>query len=52
MSIELSTMNVLLGLVITGQAWVIRELFRLKTDIAVITAECKICRHNGSIDHE
>jgi hypothetical protein len=38
MHIEVSTINFLLGLIIGMQVWMVRELFRLRTEIAVIKA--------------
>lgn len=45
MSLELSTINVLLGLVISLQVWIIKEMFTLKTKVAIVISHCPRCRH-------
>lgn len=44
MNLELSTVNVLLGCVITLQVWIVRQVFELKKDVALLTCQCPMCR--------
>ena len=43
MNIEVSTINLLLGLIVTLQAWIIKELIALKIRVGVLSAECPRC---------
>jgi hypothetical protein len=50
MSIDTSTANCLLTLVVALQAWIIRELFRVKLKVSIILAHCKHCKSNNEYD--
>jgi len=43
MNIEMSTINILLGLIVVLQAWMIKELISLKIKVAVIIDHCPEC---------
>ena len=43
MNLEVSTINLLLGLIVGMQVWIIRQLFGIKTRLAVISALCPMC---------
>ena len=44
MVIEPSTLNVLLGAVIGLQAWIVRELYRIRAKVDAIAANCPACK--------
>lgn len=50
MTVDISTANVLLALGVTLQAWIVRELFKLKTKVSIIIARCNQCPHNTTTD--
>ncbi len=50
MTIETSTANVLLTAVIALQGWIIRELFKLKGKVSLLTTHCTRCPHNTEFD--
>jgi len=43
-NLEISTINTLLGVVILFQAWIVRELFSLRTKLKVMMSHCPHCR--------
>jgi hypothetical protein len=43
MSIDISTINVLLGLIVVLQTWIIKEMIALKIKVAVIVEHCPRC---------
>lgn len=45
MTLELSTINALLVLVITLQVWLIKQVFNLQTKLAIVISHCPRCRH-------
>jgi len=50
MTIETSTINVLLLGVLSLQCWIVRELFKIKTKVSIIVAQCNRCRDNPELD--
>jgi hypothetical protein len=50
MTLDTSTANCLLTLVVALQAWIIRELFRVKLKVSIILAHCKYCKANNEYD--
>ena len=46
MNIEMSTVNVLLGVIVVLQTWMIGEIISLKVRVAVISDHCPNCRKN------
>jgi hypothetical protein len=46
MMIDLSTGNVLLSMAVCLQAWMIRELFKLKTKVSIVISHCAHCKHS------
>lgn len=50
MTIETSTINLLLGAVIALQCWIVRQLFNVKHRISLIIAHCSHCQHNTQLD--
>ena len=44
MTLETSTVNALLALIVMLQAWMIRELYNLKIRMAVMSDHCPHCR--------
>ena len=50
MSLETSTINLLLGAIVGLQAWVLLELINLKTALAAIKEHCRICKKHENND--
>ena len=50
MIIETSTTNVLLGCAVALQAWIIRELFKIKAKISLIVSHCPKCKEDPQFD--
>lgn len=46
MNIETSTLNLLLGSIVALQVFIIKELFSLKTKLAVVLSRCPYCKRN------
>ena len=44
MNLESSTVNLLLGAIITLQVWIVRELFNLKARLNLVLARCPQCK--------
>ena len=43
MNLEVSTVNVLLGIIVLLQSWIIKELISLKIKVAIILEHCPLC---------
>ena len=43
MNLEVSTINVLLGLIVLLQTWIIKQLIGLKVRLAIIAEHCPFC---------
>jgi hypothetical protein len=43
MTLEPSTLNLLLASIIAMQAWIVRELFKLRTRLEIIASHCRAC---------
>jgi hypothetical protein len=52
MSVEVSTVNVLLGMVVLLQTWIIKELITLKIKVALIADHCPMCGVKGDRESE
>lgn len=52
MTIEVSTANTLLVLGIGLQAWIVREIFKVKAKVSILVAHCDHCKHNNELDTE
>ena len=52
MTIETSTVNVLLCAIIALLCWIVRELFKVKSKISMILTHCTKCRNNLEFDTE
>lgn len=50
MTVEVSTVNELLGLSILLQAWIVRKLFSLQTKVSIILNQCQHCKQNRELD--
>jgi hypothetical protein len=44
MNIEVSTLNTLMAVLIALQAYIVRELFKIKAHIAVMMSHCPHCQ--------
>lgn len=44
MNIEVSTINAGLLLVVAMQCWIVRQIFGIKTRLAVIASHCHACQ--------
>jgi hypothetical protein len=49
-TVDVSTSNVLLSLGVMLQVWMVRQLFGLKTKVAIIISHCKHCSGNNDND--
>lgn len=44
MNIEVSTINAGLLLIVAMQCWIVRQIFTIKTRLAVIASHCHACK--------
>jgi hypothetical protein len=50
MTIETSTVNALMVLVLGFQCWIVREIFKLQRKLSVIISHCNFCPNKGELD--
>jgi low affinity Fe/Cu permease len=50
MTIETSTMNVLMLGILSLQCWMVRQVFKLERKVSVIISHCNKCPNKGELD--